>query len=77
MSQDTVPICIALTKPLIPWITLLDFRGGLIKSASELVTEELAQLSTYSGTDSVSKRNLQLSARFVELNAVAVRQHEG
>jgi hypothetical protein len=36
----------AFTIPLMPCITLSDFRGALMKSFNELVTDELAQLST-------------------------------
>jgi hypothetical protein len=37
---------------------LFDFRGGVMKSLSELVMEELAQLSTSSCLESASKTAL-------------------
>jgi hypothetical protein len=64
----------ALTNPLIPCITLLDFFGALMKSSNELVTDELAQLSTYSGNESVSNSICGLFASAFELIAFAVRQ---
>jgi hypothetical protein len=64
----------ALTNPLIPCITLFDFFGVFMKSSSELVTDELAQLSTYSGNESVSNSICGLFASAFELMAWALRQ---
>ena len=57
-----VPTWMAVTSPLMPWMHLFDLVGARTKSSIELVMDALAQLSTRSCDESVSKMDLDEAA---------------